>query len=87
MNPYVGTAHAYLSRLTTLLESVDRTQIDSAVKVIADAWQAGRQIITLGNGGSSLMIPSPLRQNGAPASRRRLGHPKIGHKQAFDRSD
>lgn len=54
MNPYVGTGQAYLSKLTTLLESFDRTQVDNAVKVIADTWQAGRQIITLGNGGSSM---------------------------------
>ena len=54
MNPYAGTANTYLSRLSKLLESFDRTQVDNAVKVIADAWQAGRQIITLGNGGSSM---------------------------------
>ena len=54
MNAYAGTAQTYLSRLTALLESFDRVQVDNAVKVIADAWQAGRQIITLGNGGSSM---------------------------------
>ena len=54
MNPYTGTAKAYLSKLITLLESFDVEQVDNAVKVIADAWQAGRQIITLGNGGSSM---------------------------------
>ncbi len=54
MNPYAGTAQGYFSKLTALLEAFDRTQVDEAVKVIADAWQAGRQIITLGNGGSSL---------------------------------
>ena len=54
MNPYAGTAQAYLSKLTGLLEAFDRRQVDDAVKVVADAWQAGRQIITLGNGGSSM---------------------------------
>jgi D-sedoheptulose 7-phosphate isomerase len=54
MNAYAGTAQAYLSKLTTVLEVFDRPQVDNAVKVIADAWQAGRQIITLGNGGSSM---------------------------------
>ena len=54
MNAYAGTAQAYLSKLTAVLESFDRQQVDNAVKVIADAWQAGRQIITLGNGGSSM---------------------------------
>lgn len=54
MNPYAGTAQSYLSRLVTLLETFDRAQVDNAVKVIADTWQADRQIITLGNGGSSM---------------------------------
>ena len=54
MNPYAGTAKIYLSRLTKQLDLLDTTQVDNAVKVIADAWQADRQIITLGNGGSSM---------------------------------
>jgi len=53
-NPYAGTAQGYLSRLSALVESFDRAQVDRAVKVIADTWRAGRQIITLGNGGSSM---------------------------------
>lgn len=54
MNPYSGTTQDYLSRLSTLIANFDKAQVDNAVKVIADAWQAGKQIITLGNGGSSL---------------------------------
>jgi D-sedoheptulose 7-phosphate isomerase len=54
VNPYTGTGQAYLSKLKALLASFDTAQIDNAVKVIANAWHAGRQIITLGNGGSSL---------------------------------
>ncbi len=54
MNGYAGTAQSYLSKLTKLLQTMDRTQIDNAIGVIADAWQSGRQIITLGNGGSSM---------------------------------
>jgi D-sedoheptulose 7-phosphate isomerase len=54
MNPYSGTAKSYLSKLAKALEALDRDQLDSAVNVIANAWQAGRQIITFGNGGSSL---------------------------------
>jgi D-sedoheptulose 7-phosphate isomerase len=54
MSTYAGTAEAYLSKLGKLLGALDRSQIDNAVEVIADAWQAGRQIITLGNGGSSM---------------------------------
>jgi D-sedoheptulose 7-phosphate isomerase len=54
MNPYAGSANNYLKRLTALLEAFDRVQIDAAIQVIAEAWQSGRQIITLGNGGSSM---------------------------------
>jgi D-sedoheptulose 7-phosphate isomerase len=54
MNPYAGTAHKYLTRLAALLEAFERAQVDEAVQAIAEAWQAGRQIITLGNGGSSM---------------------------------
>ena len=54
MNPYSGTTETYLAKLGKLLDTLDRGQIDNAVAVIADAWQAGRQIITLGNGGSSM---------------------------------
>src|SRR3954465_3695624 len=54
MNAYGGTAEAYLSKLSAMLESFDRGQVDKAIEVIANAWQAGRQIVTLGNGGSSM---------------------------------
>jgi D-sedoheptulose 7-phosphate isomerase len=54
LNPYAGTAQRYLTKLTNLLELIDHSQVDNAVSVIADAWQSGRQIITLGNGGSSM---------------------------------
>ncbi len=49
-----GIAQAYLEKLTLLLARIDRQQIDDAVQVVANAWLQGRQIITLGNGGSSL---------------------------------
>ena len=54
MNAYVGTAQDYISRLSTVLAALDRAQVDNAVNVIAEAWRAGRQVITLGNGGSSM---------------------------------
>jgi len=53
-NPYTGSAESYLARLISLLEAFDRGQVDDAIKVIAEAWAKGQQIITLGNGGSSL---------------------------------
>lgn len=54
MNPYSGTADAYLAKLSTVLSHLNRDQIDNGINLIADAWHAGKQIITLGNGGSSL---------------------------------
>ena len=54
MNAYVGTAQDYISRLSAVLAALDREQVDNAVNVIAEAWRAGRQVITLGNGGSSM---------------------------------
>jgi len=54
MNSYAGSAQGYLSKLAAVLEAFDRVQVDEAIGLIADAWQAGRQIITLGNGGSSM---------------------------------
>lgn len=54
MNAYADTSSEYLGRLMSVLQSLDTQQIDAAVAVIADAWQKGKQIITLGNGGSSM---------------------------------
>lgn len=54
MNPYVGTADAYLTKLSRVLSNLDRAEIDNGIKLIDEAWKAGKQIITLGNGGSSL---------------------------------
>jgi D-sedoheptulose 7-phosphate isomerase len=54
MSSYIGTAESYLSKLRTVLDKLDRSEIDNGIQCIADAWQSGKQIITLGNGGSSL---------------------------------
>lgn len=54
MNSFAGTSEIYLAKLTRLLADLDREQIDRAVEVIANTWHAGRQIITLGNGGSAM---------------------------------
>lgn len=52
--PYEGTSNQYLSRLATTLANTDTAQMDTAVQLVADAWHRGSQIITLGNGGSSM---------------------------------
>ncbi|MHB8347763.1 MAG: D-sedoheptulose-7-phosphate isomerase [Acidiferrobacterales bacterium] len=49
-----GYAEAYFAKLLRHLQTIDRGQIDHAVSVVAEAWRAGKQIITLGNGGSAM---------------------------------
>jgi len=49
-----GTAAIYLRRLQNVIQQVETTQIDHALALIIEAWNAGRQIITFGNGGSAL---------------------------------
>ena len=44
----------YLTKLKRVLDAMDTTQIDRAVTLIKEAWSSGRQVITLGNGGSSM---------------------------------
>jgi D-sedoheptulose 7-phosphate isomerase len=48
------SALAYTLRLTETLKQLDYEQIDIAIDLIQKKWIAGNQIITLGNGGSSL---------------------------------
>ena len=54
MTYFKGHSTAYFARLTKSLESLDHTEIDNAIALIADAWSNDKQIITFGNGGSSL---------------------------------
>lgn len=54
MNKFIGHSIGYITRLNGVLNLLDHASIDSAVSVIAEAWNNGKQIITLGNGGSSL---------------------------------
>lgn len=44
----------YFSKLENQLALIDHQRVNDAVKLIKKAWIEGRQIITLGNGGSSL---------------------------------
>lgn len=44
----------YFEKLTHLLATIDRKQIDAAVDVVELAFKNGKQIIAMGNGGSSL---------------------------------
>jgi D-sedoheptulose 7-phosphate isomerase len=49
-----GAAATYFKRLNDVLDRIDRDEVDAAVSLIARTWNDGHQIITLGNGGSSL---------------------------------
>lgn len=52
---YSGTADYYFNRLHTVLNSrVKNEEIDQGIAIVEQAWRQGRQIITLGNGGSSM---------------------------------
>jgi D-sedoheptulose 7-phosphate isomerase len=52
---YTGTADYYFNRLHAVLKSrVDNAEIDQGIAIVEQAWREGRQIITLGNGGSSM---------------------------------
>ena len=54
MNKFSGQSANYISKLGELFKRIDHASIDNAVNLIAEAWDNGKQIITLGNGGSSL---------------------------------
>ena len=51
---YAGATEHYFGKLGQLLDVMDRDQLDNGIAVIDDAWKRGAQIITLGNGGSSM---------------------------------
>lgn len=44
----------YLNKLGVALNNLNREEIDKGVDMVRDAWERGAQIITLGNGGSSM---------------------------------
>jgi len=54
MNVEPHQAQSYTKKLAQVLDQLDFAAIDAAVGLIEKAWREGRQIITLGNGGSSL---------------------------------
>lgn len=54
MNTQKITSETYLKNLAGILSRVDCNEMDNAIDLIEAAWRAGKQIITLGNGGSSM---------------------------------
>jgi D-sedoheptulose 7-phosphate isomerase len=53
-NPYSGAADFYFAKLRNQIDAVSRDEIDNGIAVIDAAWKRGAQVITLGNGGSSM---------------------------------
>ncbi len=54
MNSYARSTKEYSLKLIEVLNKLDYQKIDAAIKLIETKWLEGKQIITLGNGGSSL---------------------------------
>jgi D-sedoheptulose 7-phosphate isomerase len=49
-----STSAFYFDKLSRLIAHLNHDAIDNGVKLVTDAWKAGQQVITLGNGGSSM---------------------------------
>ncbi len=54
MKNQLMTTAIYIEKLGKTLAAIDFNEMDQAIDVIESAWRAGKQIITLGNGGSSM---------------------------------
>lgn len=54
IHPQDHSASGYTKKLAQLLSRLDFAAIDAGVDLIEKAWRDGKQIIALGNGGSSL---------------------------------
>jgi len=65
---------AYFGRLSAVIAEQDGAIYDEAVSLVRQAWDSGRQVITLGNGGSAMTAlhfatdwaKSPLLKTGRP---------------------
>jgi UDP-glucose 4-epimerase len=45
---------SYLRKLAACLDCLNREELDRGIELVRQGWQEGRQIITLGNGGSAM---------------------------------
>jgi D-sedoheptulose 7-phosphate isomerase len=54
MQTLIGSSERYFSKLQRQISAMDTAELDRAVELINQTWQSGRQIITFGNGGSSM---------------------------------
>jgi D-sedoheptulose 7-phosphate isomerase len=54
MNKSILNTNKYLEKLAQQILKADLAQIENAIEVIRKTWMSGGQVITMGNGGSSL---------------------------------
>jgi D-sedoheptulose 7-phosphate isomerase len=48
-----GRTQSYLAEVSDIANKLDRNAIDSAIKILFQAWKNDNQVFTLGNGGSA----------------------------------
>ena len=53
-SPRPESAASYLRSLSRVLSDMDMQAIDEGVAMVQRAWDAGQQVITMGNGGSAI---------------------------------
>ena len=46
-------SEAYYSRMVRVIQALDYQQVDRCIDLVEAAWKEGRQIFTMGNGGSA----------------------------------
>ena len=54
MSGLKGSSENYFNKLSSVISQLDHSHIDNACNLVEKAWVNGKQIITLGNGGSAL---------------------------------
>lgn len=54
LNHFEGISANYFDRLNEVFKTIDKSSFDHGVDLVSQAWHNGKQIFTLGNGGSSL---------------------------------
>jgi D-sedoheptulose 7-phosphate isomerase len=51
---FAGSSSTYFKKFQAVVDGLDHASFDNGVALVAEAQRSGRQIITLGNGGSAL---------------------------------
>jgi D-sedoheptulose 7-phosphate isomerase len=53
-NKNTSPSEFYFSKLSQLIKEVNLEEFDNGIELVKNAWNRGSQVITLGNGGSSM---------------------------------